>query len=414
MQKKNLLIIAGTLGIGGIETYIARLCNALKEDVNISILLFSKKRNSNDLISEVSLNSKIFYLSEYSSSKYIEKLDSSYLNIIFPLNHKKLNRDMGKLDYIHCVNSLTNIIGMKIIKYNKDAVITSGIYHSLEYLWSSRFYFRKVQKEFIRNLPAENLISGNMEMSELLSTEYDQKFINMPILPIGIDCSKYSVSYPNKYSKKVITVARLVKFKTYIEHFINIIDSINNLGYDIEYHIYGDGEERNKLEELAKSKKSKIFFHGSINYNLLPEVFENTLLFIGGGSTIIEASSSGIPSIIGIESEKELSSYGFFGELDGLSFNRNDLKIKRYSMQKLVEEILKCSDDEYNHICKKHKNKADEFNIENTKIKFLRIQENAVKFNYRFSSFRYSLSLLSWILLNKLNILNENKYMYDK
>lgn len=116
----------------------------------------------------------------------------------------------------------------------------------------------------------------------------------------------------------------MVDFKTYNKHIINILDEINHLGYNLEYYIYGDGPERFFLEKLAKTK---IHFKGSID---LPNILNNAFLFVGSGTSIIEASAGGIPSIIGIESEDRPYTYGLF------SYNENNLHLEKKEIKDLM------------------------------------------------------------------------------
>lgn len=410
-MKKHLLFIVGTLNLGGIETYISRLSKHLSTDLRISVLILSKKYSKN-LIDEVNKYSVIYYLNDYINFPFVNKLNLLTINLIFARKQEyaDLYKKIGEINFIHSVDSFCNIVGLEFLELNKSIIFTTGVYHSQEYIWDTNHYFRKVQKDFFSILPDKNILHCNTE--SIIQLNRNLKDSN--VIPILIELLRYKDIYPNQRSNKIVSIGRLVDFKTYNKHIINILDEINHLGYNLEYYIYGDGPERFFLEKLAKTKKSKIHFKGSIEYNDLPNILNNAFLFVGSGTSIIEASAGGIPSIIGIESEDRPYTYGLFSELEGFSYNENNLHLEKKEIKDLIINVLEKNDAEYSDISLNHRKKANEFSISGNKIKVINFFTKGEFFSYSFNNLKYKLSLFNWLALNIIKIKNDRKKIYDK
>lgn len=408
-MNHNFLFIVGTLNIGGVETYIKRLSiNLLKKNNNIriNILLLTKSYNE-EIFSELKNYVKILFLSDFSfinfkNSKFFDRL----ANVIMPINFKKLSNIIGNVDFIHTTSSETLLVANNLLKYYKNSKVISGVYHSKEYTWESNFYFRKVEKDIFINFGEKNIISCNESSINIINKHFKLD-MNINIVPIGIE-KRNNILY-NKNSNKIISIGRLVNFKTYNEQIIKILDSINSkYKLNLEYHIYGYGDNEIYLKNLSKNINSKVFFHGILNYSRFLDVLKDCLIFVGSGTSIIESSALGIPSIIGIESNNDSETYGFFSELRGYSYNEDNLDIEKKTYYEVLENFFTSFDLDKLSIC--HKKKANEFLIDNTSNIFVKIcEKSAISSYYNYNKIKYSLSYFSWLILNKLKLNNELK-----
>jgi 1,2-diacylglycerol 3-alpha-glucosyltransferase len=133
---------------------------------------------------------------------------------------------------------------------------------------------------------------------------------------------------------------------------------------------------------------------------------------VGSGTSIIESSGLGIPSIIGIESNNDGETYGFFSDLRGYSYNEDNLDIEKKNYYEILEIFFTSSD--INKLSISHKNKASEFLIDSTSNMFINVCEKSVISSYfSYNKIRYSLSYFTWLILNKLKLNNELKSKFD-
>jgi hypothetical protein len=400
--------------MGGIETYMVRLAKHLHKHVHVKIIICSNKYND-ELLKEASKYASIYFLHKYLVPSFLTK--STFVTripFLFPLNYENLLFDIDKVDYIHATGSESLIIANNMLKYDKNIKISLGIYHSKELTWNSYTYFRKIEKNIFLELNNKNILSCNESTSSILESFYKKKF-KLPIIPIGVEVANNQSSIFNSKSNKIVSIGRLIEFKTYNEHIINIIDKINDSHDSYEYHIYGYGPNEAKLKKLASTKKSKIIFHGILEYSKIKEVLSDCFIFVGSGTTIIESSSFGIPSLIGIESNKKSETYGYFSDLVGFSYNEDNLNIEKIKLLDEITRLLSMTHIEISTISKKHIDKSKEFAIDTTSSLFLNGLENLQKNKYySYNYFRYKISYFIWLTLNKLNIIYEMKNRYVK
>ena len=102
-----------------------------------------------------------------------------------------------------------------------------------------------------------------------------------------------NMKYENRDNLRIITVGRLVEQKNYSY----LIKEFSNSNHTID--IVGDGPEKIKLENLAKTLNTKINFLGSLPHNDLMNILSSTKYFIstslyeGNSKVLLEALASG-------------------------------------------------------------------------------------------------------------------------
>ena len=99
--------------------------------------------------------------------------------------------------------------------------------------------------------------------------------------PIEDDFFKPSIKKIENGIIQLITVSRLIKLKN-IDKVIECLIKLNNLNYKFNYHIVGDGPEREKLEKLVKknSLDNAITFHGKKDYSQIIKLLDSSSIFI--------------------------------------------------------------------------------------------------------------------------------------
>ena len=122
----------------------------------------------------------------------------------------------------------------------------------------------------------------------------------------------------------VLTVARLDADKAYIQYLITQFAKDDFGVAPLTLVIVGDGVERKRLETLAnrlqfiltKQHKRIIFVGTKIN---LKPFYQMANIYVGQGTTSIEAAATGLPVILATVSPKQMVSIGYFGADEGYS-----------------------------------------------------------------------------------------------
>lgn len=391
----SILFVLGGLDIGGVETYVIRLAKELKEKgSNIDFILLSNSFNAKNY-EELSKFASIYILDYFPLIP-----SSSWLNAMSPCG-KKLGKKLGKkYDIVHVVDVMT----LGFVFFNKDEInfksLSIGIYHAKELSWwrDRPCYFRdSLLKLYDKNV-----------MLTLFPNEFTLKLagdlINIDlseahILPLGIDLDRYKTVVPIKDSLKIVSVGRLVDFKTYNRHVIKLLKKLRAIA-PFEYFVYGDGQEKNELTDLARELGvlDSVHFMGSVEYSELHSVLDGCFCFIGSGTTIIEASSAGIPSIVGIESIKMPLTCGFFSEVNGLSYNEDGATDTRVSIYDKITSLYYMNDKEFQLLSELHREKAAEFNIKNTASLFVSYSSKKPDLSLKINRGRALLSFIFSVL----------------
>ncbi len=98
----------------------------------------------------------------------------------------------------------------------------------------------------------------------------------------------------------VVTLSKLIARK----RVDDIIHAVSKLPDSIELHVLGDGEERAKLEQLAKPHEHRMHFHGFVEQSRIPEYFSWANLFVLASSeetwglVVNEAMACGVPCVV--------------------------------------------------------------------------------------------------------------------
>jgi len=413
-MKKKLLFVVGSLTIGGIETYISRLTIHLKKHYDIYVLVITDKVNVG-LFDVINQNANVIFFKDVARFKSLAKLNYSAISHSLSLDFKLLEKLLPNLDVIHSVDSETSIMALDIAKnYNANLVIST--YHPLEFVWENGFYFRAIQKNLVREMCPSNIFYMNEAVKLETVNHLGVNDRDNDIIPLGVDLSIYRNCEPNFKSNKIVSIGRLVDFKTYNEAIIKNLDLINErCNRDFEFHIYGDGPLRLDLEQLAVNQKSKIVFHGGVEYQRLPRIFEDAFVFVGVGTTIIEASAAGVPSILGTGDFSSMSSYGFFSDNDNYLVGEKCQNGITTPFIDLFEDICSCDHDAYLKISEYHRLKAGRFDILEVSKMFAKEldSQSEIEITLDYSRFRYFISNLCWLSTNFLGFRKDRKSRYN-
>lgn len=416
IENEKILFIIGSFTIGGIQSNFLRVFSELSKHKDIHVLILTDKVDF-DMFQKLELLVKVVrydLISLISKTKYCNRCS---INHSLPLSPSKIKRQFNGISVIHAVESETLYTGYIVAKY-LGARLTVGCYHPREFTWKtkSNFYFRRIQNYILESLSPKNIVYMNEDCATLTQNDKGGRFYstNPVIIPLSI-IKPTRLIKADKNSIKLVSVGRLVSFKSYNEVLIRIIDEVNHItGRDFEYHIYGTGPEEKKLKELAKIVKAKVIFHGDLDYSKFPEVLEGAFAFIGIGSSLLESASFGIPSIYGIDSEIRDLTYGLFSDVPGANVGEQDPKLPRKKISKLIYQLSILNDHEYDELCKKERHATKPFLVSSISNQWEVFFDNSqpLKNGIRFSKIHYFFSSLLWNGLNLIGVLDDRATRY--
>jgi 1,2-diacylglycerol 3-alpha-glucosyltransferase len=373
-----MVVIANTLAPNGGTTFLIRMAREYHErNKKIKVIVLY------DNYSAEHLND----LKKYADVLFIKDLASFFLSYfsksqIFPfiinLNKKKVKEFIGSESTLHVMGIFGYILAKRIQLIAPRIKITVGVYHQNEFMFDSlQCFFNKWIYKEITQINYNYLIFFNNTMRMAYSNYFKVDFSNSPLLPIGIP-EKNEIFIKEKFIPRlIISVGNLVGFKTYNKHVINILPTLINTFPDIQYHIYGDGEEINKINELISTLNlnSYVFTKGVLDYEKFDMVVSKANVFIGNGTAVLEAANMGVPSITGIESCELPVSYGFVSDIEGFDYNEYVIDKKVFEFENLLTNLFQGGESERQRIGLLCKQSLKKFNISNTIDGFDKINE---------------------------------------
>jgi glycosyltransferase involved in cell wall biosynthesis len=406
-SKSKFIIAVSNFNYGGIEILVKRLCKVLALKYEVHVFILSNKYDEG-LLEDLKNHSQVYLPIQYTTLK-LGLINVVGANAVLPIKTEYCKL-ISESDYVHATDSHSMIFFTSILQnrhsYPKFSV---GNYQSEEYLWKSDWWFRCLELECIKKFTAANVFSMNQISIDKLVAIHGDEYFDSQKMPAGIDIP--NAQCPSTFYKRkneLICLGRLVKFKSYIEFVIRDIPSIVEMVPDFEFHIYGDGPEREYLTQLSEGLP--VVFHGSVLLSDIDNIISSYKVFIGSGTSILTASALGVPSIIGIESCNKSITYGYLHETKGYDYQELGLQYPQMSIAEKVVEALCASKEQYNALCFSARNRSEEFCISKT----AQILENTstttkVATFTMFKKFKYFFSVLVWSLLNKVKIIDSKK-----
>ncbi|ENV20740.1 glycosyltransferase family protein [Acinetobacter bereziniae] len=411
-----MLIIYGALNLGGIETFFVRLAKERFINNKKTKILFLVPRHiakfDITLLQELLKYSDIYY--------YEDVFKKTYINWRFLLCHSldtiKIKYILDGCSQIHVSDIQYGLIANEMLKsIGISKPITFGVYHSMEYTWKmDRLpYFERVNRKFLYEVvDSHNIMCFSMDAKEIIKnrTGYDLK--NAKTFRLGV--TSFSLVDKRVISEKpdiikMCAIGRLTDFKTYNFWMPKIINNLNYKGVRITLDIYGDGDSEEKVKKIVSEYSDYVKILPSFNYEKFKAIASSYDLFIGSGTAIIEASSLGVPSIIGIESINEGKTYGFFCDFSKYEYNVMGLPFDLKNVECVIKKFSELSIPQINDLSIRHQEAAKDFDMAECENNF----DNNCFVNtsyYKYNRLLYSISKIFFqikLKFNKKSIYND-------
>lgn len=160
------------------------------------------------------------------------------------------------------------------------------------------------------------ILSFTEEYYNLECNNKDNLIINLPMVVSKFDFN----SVDNKYKLNIfnlLTISRAeFPFKGYLIGLIKEFNKLCEIYNDIELTIitFGQDVERinKEINDLPTEVKEKIHVCGQTSYDKLSNYFNRSHLFVGMGSTILDAANHSTPSLIVSQYTYDCYTSGFF------------------------------------------------------------------------------------------------------
>lgn len=211
---------------------------------------------------------------------------------------------------------------------------------------------------------------------------FKSKLVNeMPfhIVRIPIDIVNASeVNYDRYSCKSILSIARAdFPFKGYLVGLMRYVDKIPD---DISLDIVAYGKDEKVLNEqyalLTEDQKKKVHLHGKTNFEELERYFKSAKVYIGMGTTILDAAQRGIISVPVKADTYELFATDYF--CNNYKKLVDDSTVEENKIKWLIQNVLDLNKQQYKEQALKNR-KAAVDNYGTDRI----VSELRQYFNYR-------------------------------
>ena len=362
MTKKNIILFLPNFSPGGAAASIIRMIKKIdKNKFNIFVISIGKN------FYKKTLNLYCKKTIELNSNRAF----TSFLKIIKII----INLKKEKIIFVSNINyaNILSVIFLKIIykfKNLKLVLIERTPLNELRIYYDVVDFFKKkviILLIYFFYKKADLIICNSLKTSSDFKKLSKKR--SYTVYPQPIISNKKFFKRKTKHYFEIMTIARLSKEK----RIQDIIMAVSNTNLsNIRLNVIGDGNLKNKLFELAKSRNINVKF---VSYSLINEkkyfkkanLYINSSDFEGFPSTVVQALNESIP-VISSKSHGgiyEILNYGKLGKL----FNSRD----HTELSKNIKKIY-FNYDTVIHKLKKNKNYLN---------KFLN-KKNFDKYNYLF------------------------------
>ena len=348
-MKKKISILALHLGYGGVEKAIVSLANSLSKLDKYEIEIVSIYRLYEKPVFDINKNIKVTYLlptklspnkKEWSEALHNLKLISfgkeslKSLKILYKRRKSMIN--YIKNTPAEVIISTRVFLNELLSEYGSDNTLKIG--------WEHNHYHNdmKYATDVIRsakNLDYFVLVSKGLEkFYKKKMRSFKCKCIYIPNAIENIPRTKSPLTY-----ERIISVGRLSPEKGYLD-LLKIYLDLKNKKCKWHLDIVGDGKEKDKLEKFIKDKnlENDVTLHGFKNSKEIEKLMQKSSIYVmtsyteSFGIVLLEAMSNGLPCLAFDSAE---------GAREVITSGRDGYLIKHRNFKAMEKKILDLTKD---------------------------------------------------------------------
>ncbi len=361
---------------GGGETYYIRMADELSTRGIDSFLLYPQKSSINKTF-EHELNRLDVQIIRISENK---KKHTAFQSIF-----KKYKRAIAVLFTKSCFIKTDELMRAVGIPYNIFLYI---IWPGDACLKRNNIFWRIALRFFMMPMVKNrNIVAFDDETMKVV-TKYsiiDQKRI--PIVKLGLKLKTFGQDYyesKNNYDAfNILTVCRFdFPFKGYVIGLIQDFCFLHAKYKNMKLTIVGDGDGKDYIDKVLARQPleacTNIIFKGFLSPEQLEHEYSSANVYVGMGTTIIDAVQHGRVAIVATVNSYSNLSTGYFGQTNNIGISTEgrfakyqDPITNLYTFYELIEKIYKSSNTEYKALVEDSNNLLKEYNIKNVMDFFL-------------------------------------------
>jgi 1,2-diacylglycerol 3-alpha-glucosyltransferase len=201
---------------------------------------------------------------------------------------------------------------------------------------------------FQNHLPPQSRLFMSKEVKNSVESGLKRE-IEGPLWPLPVDGTPFQAVPRQPQRGRIVSVGRLVSWKTYNLWMPRVIRELADEGMDARWDVYGDGPLRDaiirKAAELGVEKRVGV--HGGVPHEELPGIYAGAFAFVGMGTALLEAGFARAPAIPAIVETCEPVTYGYLYSLPGFSCGESLDRPPTVPVKELLRRLFELSTADY-------------------------------------------------------------------
>lgn len=361
----KIVFVVATMKRGGIETFVLRIAGQLKlEGAEVQVWILSATFDS-DLLSAIGAVASVRILGPSLP------MGAAF----FPTAPEPLN----KFDLIFATGRTTLLFVAKNNRRGESLPVVTGVYHQHEYVPSRNVHRETVAAQLFAALPPENVLFCTDGCRKDHSIHFGHQFLDSEVMPLYLAPARVDSSLrirKNPHALNLLSIGRLAEFKTYNLYALDAIAALKTKGLIVEWTVIGDGILLPKM--IAKAEylgiTGQVKFLGGMPYDALGGYYEKCDVYLGAGTTLLEAANCGCITVCSIDGEQSWNTSGFLHDREGdVHSDLVDSDIKT-PLPVVLENVFQADDDVRKKWSDAAKQKVSGYSLANVAGAFLRLK----------------------------------------
>lgn len=220
--------------------------------------------------------------------------------------------------------------------------------HSRAFFFDTKFPLsHTVLKRAFFSAPGPSTFFMNDAALKAHAEHWRQDLSAYPVLTLPLPRSEVRWEPAGGEQLRLVSIGRLVAFKGYNRAIPAIVRELREAGLDVGWDIWGYGPDEALIaEEIARSGLSgHVRLRGGLDHQLFDRTVASYDLFVGMGSSLLEAGRLGMPAITAVEGSRS-DAYGFLFETPSDSVGDVVPGARTIPLATLLEHFARLSKEE--------------------------------------------------------------------
>jgi len=358
------------LTLGGIETYVTRVAEALhKAGHRISVTVV-KDELDNGLLARLQAVAEVNVLEKFSRVSLIILSPppiAPTVDLVFAT---------GRTSFFFASQAASRTL--------RPLRLVCGVFWQNEFLPNNASeLFRRSSMALLRQLGPNNIVFCTEGCRDQHAAATENSWGHAKVSPLLVNLPPAAKGARLRRTPadrlRIISVGRYVRFKSYNLYMPGVVRELLDRGVAVEWAVFGAGAAQDEMRKrvIESAVQDAVTINGSVTYANYPELLAQADLYIGAGTTLIEASAAGIPAIIALDDSTAPETPGFFFENKGYYTSDASDSGRLVSVADLIENFSRLALDERTRLRSLSRAASERYSIANAEREFQRIRQDA-------------------------------------